>query len=160
MKKHSDMNTVFAAIAKNDKAGLERLLAQGFNPNFKDRDGRTPLMRAVSSDKMEIVDLLIENGADVDAQDNGGFAPLHFAAQDFRVAAAKSLLRKGAQVNLSDKYGNTPLWRAVFDSRGRGELIKLLLEFGADPLIKNKSGISPLDLANKIANYDLKQFFN
>jgi ankyrin repeat protein len=158
MKGSNTMNELLAAIAKNDKGDLARLLNEGVDLNAKDRDGRTALMHAVIGDKNELIDLLIKNGADVNAQDNDGFSPLHFAAQDFRTKAAGFLLRAGAQVNLCDKYGNTPLWRAVFNSRGRGEVIRLLLEHGADRLLKNKSGKTPVDLANNIGNYDVKQF--
>jgi ankyrin repeat protein len=93
------MNDLFTAVAKNDKIGLARLLAEGFDPDARDGDGRTALMRAVSADKSDLVDLLIKNGADIDAQDNNGFSALHFAAQDFRIAAATSLLRNHAKVD-------------------------------------------------------------
>ena len=53
----------------------------------------------------------------------------------------------------------THLVKATFASEGRGEIVKLLLERNADPDLKNIHGISPKDLANTIANYDLKRFF-
>jgi uncharacterized protein len=153
-------NEFVAAIARNDKSALARLLAEGFDPNSKDRDGRTPLMLAVTSDNLELVQFLIENGADVNSKDNNGFTPLHFAAQDFRVQAAESLLRNGAKVNACDNYGNPPLWRAVFNSQGRGDLITLLLKHGADRNLKNKSGKTPVELANTIGNYDVRKFIS
>jgi ankyrin repeat protein len=73
---------------------------------------------------------------------------------------AVSLLERGASVDSRDAHGNTPLWRAVFESKNRGEVIKLLLAFGADRDLKNDHGISPLDLARTIANYDATQFFS
>lgn len=63
-----------------------------------------------------------------------------------------------AEVDLKDNYGNTPLSRAVFNSQGRGGIVKLLIKYNADINLKNKSGISPLDLANSIANYNVKQY--
>ncbi|MEO7702080.1 MAG: ankyrin repeat domain-containing protein [Opitutus sp.] len=57
-----------------------------------------------------------------------------------------------------DVHGNTPLWRAVFNSCGRGELIELLISRGADPTKKNKSGTTPKDLAETIANYEVAKF--
>ena len=59
--------------------------------------------------------------------------PLHFAAQQHHVEVAQALLGAGAVVDATDKHGNTPLWKAVFASQGRGELIALLREAGADP---------------------------
>jgi len=51
----------------------------------------------------------------------------------------------------SDSDGNTPLHIAV-DEKKRS-FAKVLLDFGADPLLKNNGGISPLDLARK-RNYE------
>jgi ankyrin repeat protein len=62
-------------------------------------------------------------------------------------------------VDARDQYGNTPLWQAVFHSNGRGELIGLLLRSGASPNAANDSGISPVQLAQTIANYNVKQYF-
>jgi ankyrin repeat protein len=70
-----------------------------------------------------------------------------------------TLLDAGAPVNARDANGNTPLSDAVFRSRGRGDVIKLLRDRGADPTLKNNHGVSPLSLAHTIANYDVRQFF-
>ncbi len=153
------MNDLWAAVARNDSKEAIRLLDAGFDPNTKDSDGRTALMHAVIDGKDELVKLLIARGSDVNAQDKQGFSALHFAAQDYCQPATEALLKAGATVDARDKFGNTPLGRAVFNSRGRGEIIKLLLEHGADRNAKNNSSKSPLDLANTIGNYDVKQFF-
>ena len=84
---------------------------------------------------------------------------LHFAAQEGSLDISKLLLDNVARVDVQDAYGNTALNRAVFFSGGSGELIRLLLEHGADRNLKNRKGISPLDLANRTTNFDLKQFF-
>lgn len=70
---------------------------------------------------------------------------------------ASVLIAKGALVDLKDGHGNTPLSKAVFNSRGRGDLIKLLLDAGADPDSENTYGMSPRGLAEMIANFDVKQ---
>lgn len=56
-------------------------------------------------------------------------------------------------------FGNTPLFVAVFNSKGRGDLISLLRERGADPLKANKSGQTPAGLARLIGNYDVARLF-
>jgi hypothetical protein len=48
----------------------------------------------------------------------------------------------------------------VFNSRGRGELIALLRQRGADASSTNKFGVSPVSLARTIANYDVARFVN
>jgi hypothetical protein len=60
---------------------------------------------------------------------------------------------------MEDSLGNTPLWRATFESRGRGEVIRLLRAAGADPWHANRSGVSPVALARAISNYDVAQFY-
>jgi ankyrin repeat protein len=48
---------------------------------------------------------------------------------------------------------------ATFNSQGRGELIELLLEHGADSDLVNQHGQTPRGLAKLIGNYDVEQFF-
>jgi ankyrin repeat protein len=69
------------------------------------------------------------------------------------------LLTHGAVTEVEDANGNTPLFRAVFDSRGRGDVIALLLRAGADRDHENKHGVTPAQLAATIGNYDVAQFF-
>lgn len=124
-----------------------------------DRHHRTPLHDAAFNNDEVLVRALVAQRADVNAQDRDGFAPLHLAAQEYAVAAAQALLEGGAQVDITNKYGNTPLWIATFDSRGRGDMIRLLREAGADPLHQNNYGHSPVELARMIANYNVEQYF-
>jgi len=70
----------------------------------------------------------------------------------------KYLLEAGAEVDAKDSFGNTALHRAVFESEGRGEVIKALLDAGADQYVKNNYGVSPRSLAETIANYDVLPF--
>jgi uncharacterized protein len=124
-----------------------------------DRMGRTPLHYAALDDAAESVRALIDAGADVDARDQAGNTPLHFAAQEGSLAVGRILLEAGAAVDPKDQHGNTPLWRAVFNSRGDGEMITLLRRHGADPLAPNGQGITPATLAESIANYPVRRWF-
>lgn len=54
------------------------------------------------------------------------------------------LIKHGANVNAADLWKFTPLHEAA--SKGKYEIVKLLLKHGADPLKKNRDGSSPLDL--------------
>jgi len=122
-----------------------------------DEYGRTGLHYAARDGNVARVEALLSTGADPRAADDNGWMPLHFAVQAFAPAACEALLQAGSPVNAQDVHGNTPLWRAVFDSRGRGEVIAVLRRHGADAGIANTSGVSPADLAARIANYDVKQ---
>jgi uncharacterized protein len=125
----------------------------------RDRDGRTPLHFAAFQGDVDRVLELIASGADLDAADAEGRTPLHYAAQEWWIDAAAQLCEAGATVDCADAFGNTPLGRATFESRGRGEMILLLIGHGADPDRPNHSGVTPRQLATTIANYDVRQFF-
>ena len=124
-----------------------------------DRLGRTELHYAACDGDVTKATKLIAAGARVDVVDDNGWTPLHFAAQSQSAPIAEALLAAGAPVDPPDSYGNTPLSTAVFNSRGKGELIELLRRNGADPVRENLHGISPLKLARTIGNYDVAQFF-
>lgn len=125
-----------------------------------DRMGRTELHYAANEGDFAKVEALIAAGSSVTLPDDNGWTPLHFAAQANSLSIAKVLLAAGASVDPPDSHGNTPLGRAVFSSRGDGDLITLLRLHGANPYQMNAHGQSPLGLARLIANYPVSQFFN
>jgi ankyrin repeat protein len=125
-----------------------------------DRYRRTALHYAALNNDLAEVGRLLDAGFAPTTADKAGWTPLHFAAQEYAGGAAKLLIQHGALVDAQDSHGNTPLAKAVFYSQGRGELIRLLREAGADPQLKNKHGVSPVKLARTIANYDVRQFFS
>lgn len=154
------MADLVASVFKNDVAGLRAALAQGADPNQRDRDGRPPLIHAALDNRLDAARILLEAGAQVDAQDGLGNSALHYAAQNYHAEMAALLIAPGgATVDITDMHGNTPLWRAVFNSQGRGDVIAVLLKAGADSAHRNKSGKTPATLAKTIANYDIAQFF-
>ena len=121
-----------------------------------DRIGRTPLHYAALENDCGQVRELFASGMAADAPDDNGWTPLHFASQSNAVETAALLLDGGASVDPRDSNGNTPLATAVFNSRGNGALIKLLRSHGADCNAANNHGVSPLQLARTIANYDVR----
>jgi ankyrin repeat protein len=131
----------------------------GNNINNLDSDRRSIVFHAVISGIVDILAIVLSNNAQINIKDQKGWFPIHYAVQNYSIDITTLLITHGAMIDVTDNFGNTPLWRAVFASQGKGELIKLLLSNGAAPEKQNDSGISPLSLAEKIANYDLVQFF-
>lgn len=127
--------------------------------NSLDRDGRSPLFYSLLLEKTDLLNKLILSGANINQQDKLGWTTLHHAVQKYNVPATHLLLKSSADLEIKDDYGNTPLLRAVFASNGKGDIIKLLLDSGADIDNKNDSGISSIELAETIANYNVIQFF-
>ena len=68
-----------------------------------------------------------------------------FAATKGSIEIADLLLKKSADVNAQDDDGNTALIMAV--GNGNRDLIRNLLAAGAKPSLRNKIGISAVDLA-------------
>ncbi len=124
-----------------------------------DREGRLPLHYAALADDAGEVVARIAAGDDPNLGDRQGFTPLHLAAQAGAIEAVRVLLDNRAEVDSVNQFGNTPLFVAVFNSKGRGDVIALLRQRGADPLRANNSGQTPVALARLISNYDVAQFF-
>jgi ankyrin repeat protein len=121
--------------------------------------GRTPLFYSLFLEKNDLLYKLILAGANINQQDKIGWTTLHHAVQRYNLPATYLLLKSGVDLEMKDDYGNTPLLRAVFESNGKGDIIKLLLNSGADIYNKNDFGISTIELAEAIASYNVIQFF-
>jgi len=149
---------VISAVLARDAPRLRATLQAGANVDERDMDGRSGLHHACIQNEEVLVELLLKFKAQVAPADNDGWTPLHFAARNHQVGIAQKLLQAGAPVDATDAHGNTPLFRAVFESKGRGEMIKFLLEAGADQDRSNNHGTSPAALAATIANYNVRQW--
>lgn len=71
--------------------------------------------------------------------------PLHIAAASGCSSLASVLLLHGAHINeRASNYGLTPLHYAAFRAENPSEVIKLLLEMGANPSLKDSQGWTTL----------------
>ena len=125
------------------------LIEAGADLNTTDNSGRTPLINAITSDKVNLAKFLINKACNVNqAIANGdyqGSAPLHAAVGHGEVEVIKMLFSKGAKINSQTKDGSTPLHiAAMCDSEASATL---LMQLGADPSIKNQKGQTPSDVA-------------
>ena len=65
-----------------DAAAVAKALREGANPNARDKDGQTALIRAATKGKADSVAVLLRAGADVNAQDEWGRTALMHAARN------------------------------------------------------------------------------
>lgn len=77
-----------------------------------------------------------------------GSTPLHLAALNEDSGPLRALIAAGANVNARDKNDATPLHMAAFATRT--EHAKLLLQAGADPLLKTIDGRDVASMARRV----------
>lgn len=120
------------------------LISAGADVNAKDNEGKTALMYSAYLRAKGSVDLLIKNKANVNAKDNDGDTALLYA---IRAYTSKGF-------DLSDPFGDGGAFCTIEEyendySADNLELIKLLINNGANVNIKNKSGLTPLSLSKE-----------
>ena len=140
-------------------AVLRDLLEHKAEVNARTKNGLTPLHFAASSNNATATQMLLDHGAKVYARTNYGLTPLHFAAGNNNVQAIQVLIAKAHQmerenqtemknfINWKDSSDNTALFIA-YTTQSR-QAITELSRLGADPLLKNKSGLSVKEDAHK-----------
>ena len=99
------------------------------------------LHRAAAAGDLERARELIREGADLDAFDDIGYTPLHHAAKNQHVALIELLLDAGADINAREEETNSDTAVSVAAADSSPEVVKLLLERGADPAIPGWMGV-------------------
>lgn len=157
----SGLDPLQRAAFDGDAAQVVALLDAGADVNAANTGrsfgGRTALHEAAGRGHVKVVEVLLARGANARAKDPAGYTPLHDTAdgpgkgpppvstQAGRNAIAVLLLRHGAEVNAQIDHGDTPLHKAVVTNNI--DLVKLLLEAGADPNLRQAQSMTPLHFA-------------
>jgi ankyrin repeat protein len=133
-----DISTVAMLIDAGAKVG-ERMKILG-------RFMQSPVLYAVSGDSA-MVELLISKGADANELDDDRIPLLSWAVIGNHPNVVQLLLSKGANVNQVDNKGMTPLLYAASIDFGDTAVLEKLMAAGAELSIRNKEGLTALDLA-------------
>ena len=170
-----------AAVKKGDREAVERMLASDPGlVSARDEHGVSAVLlshyygktdvakallarrpeldifeAATSGDAERVRALLAKDRSLANAWSKDGFFPLGLAAFFKRPAVAKVLLEHGADPRMASKpAGFTPLHSAVADDAGSDvkELVRLLIDAGADPNAFSASGGTPLHTAGFTGN--------
>ena len=180
----SNEERLFDACVAGDTRSIERLIDKGVDVNARSPFGEAPLSSFISlnahrreqdSDFAATVERLIAAGADVNATNEIGITALHLAAGIGRNhrRVVELLLEAGAKANaISTLNRSTPLHAAAFpipltelqqqawpesEQAEHYEVIRLLLEAGADVTLRDLRGRSPLDTAEESGSEKITQ---
>ena len=107
---------------ESQAAVIQFLISSGVSVNESDKNGVTPLHRAVRFRSLTAVDLLLAAGADVHATDR----------KSLSTALHRAVVNSGAPATA----GKTDTTVAI---------VRSLLSHGADPTAKNRKGKAPTD---------------
>jgi len=119
---------------------IDLLINNGFDINAIDKHGQTALFLACFRKDSSLADYLLEKGADVNS---GKKTPIYAAASFSSASLVAKLIDKGANINdQSSPQKDTPLHYAA--TEGNIEVIKFLLEQGADTKLTNSLGRTAL----------------
>ena len=155
------------------------LLKLGADCNLIDFSHQTPLHGVVKYDdneNMQCARELLRHGADINAEDENGDTPLHIASKFGNISVVKELLSHNPIVDIENNEDCTPIFLASVEGHaliikeflnchgelalyedslpmvafwGHLEIVKMLLEHGADVNIRNmdNKGDTPLHYA-------------
>ena len=127
-------------------------LHRGVNPeiiSFLSKELRSyPLHYAVFCNDFETADRLLDEGYTAAHETADGQTPLHIAAECNQPAMCRFLLKNGADINTPDNFGGSAL-HAAAACQCHTRVIKLLLRYGANPLQRDREGLTPLEVAQK-----------
>jgi ankyrin repeat protein len=133
---------VFAVRSGAPKTVAYLLKQPGIQIDATNMADETALMLAANANDLASANLLIEAGASVNRPN---WTPLHYAASKGHTAMMRLLIENDAYIDAESPNGTTPLMMAAYYASPNA--VKLVLEEGADPLLRNQDGQTALDMA-------------
>jgi uncharacterized protein YecT (DUF1311 family) len=129
-----DLDEPLVSDALEHPETLRAVLELGLDPNEAGASGRTPLMVAARLDLLEAADILLAHGATLDTRAKDAVAQTDSTGDPLCMAGDKAA---------GDTPGRTALSYAA--ERGSPEMVRLLLDHGADPVSRDSAGRRPAD---------------
>ncbi|MDO9438828.1 ankyrin repeat domain-containing protein [Hydrogenophaga sp.] len=134
---------------RDGSSAVANYLADEKSVNVEARTAKdeSALMMAALKGDVKLAQRLIARQAEVNKT---GWTPLHYAAThpgNASVDMVRLMLEHHAYIDAESPNATTPLMMAA--QYGQPGVVKLLLEEGADPLLKNQRGMTAIDFAQR-----------
>lgn len=139
-----------AAINKQYQA-VQYLIKAGADINQQDETNLNPFLWSCLNNDLELLKIMVKAKPDLNVLSRMGGIGITPAAEKGYVEIVKELLETtNISVNHTNNLGWTTLIEAIILNDGKErqqEIIRLLLQYGANPNMPDKYGVSPLTLA-------------
>lgn len=144
---------LIVAIRDKSKKVTDLLLSNpATNVNLANKSGENALMMAAFDGDLATVKMLVLDKKA--AVNKTGWAPIHYAATNGHLQIVQFLMAHGAMINALSPSETTPLMMAI--GSGNDELIKYLLDNGADLRMRNHEGYTAIDVAQLFGKDDVR----
>ncbi|XP_047942782.1 potassium channel AKT1-like, partial [Salvia hispanica] len=131
------------------------LLDYGADPNCRDSEGSVPLWEAMLGGHKPVIELLSDNSAKLSSGDVGMFSCT--AAEQNNLDLLKEIVRHDGDVTWPNQNGRRAIHIAVRE--GNIEMVKFLLDQGANIDDIDENGFTSRDLAEQQGHNNIKELF-
>ena len=148
-------SSLLFAIHAGRAENIEALFEAGASPNFSDKLGHTPFIKASKNGDAPCVRALLHGGALPDQTNKYAFTALHLACRRGHHQVVRALCEAGASTDLIDESPGHKGEKSLLmwaSASGHHQCVQDLLKGGATIDQSNKQGLNALSFAMHFSN--------